>query len=108
MSWKAAYILSAGLWAMTAVAEQPPVGSLVAPLPGAHAQPERAWLAFAKTGTPAKFPNLGREALVCAIPLKEMPVAQNSIPMPIFRPRKQVEPMPLVRPPAPPCEENKR
>jgi hypothetical protein len=48
------------------------------------------------------------KSAVCSIPLKQVLVANNAIPMRVFRPRKPVEPMPLVPLPAPPCKEEKR
>jgi len=54
------------------------------------------------------------EMAVCSIPLLEVPVAKNVERMPTVRPRAypeglaRIDRMPLVKPPAPPCQEEKR
>jgi hypothetical protein len=70
----------------------------VAPRPAT----ERVLRQFLKSYSP-------EETAVCSIPLRQVPVAKDVERMPALRPRADnIDHMPSVKLPAPPCEEEKR
>jgi hypothetical protein len=99
MSWRTTTTVTAGLL-MAASAQTPPRVTMPES-PKMFAETDRALLELVKNYRPDK-------SAACSIPLTEVPVAKNVKPMPTLRPRKSVEPMPLVPLPAPPCKEEKR
>jgi hypothetical protein len=98
MSWR---VLLAMPWAMAAAAQTLPQITITMEAPDVRMPTVRSWREFAKNYR-SEHPS------VCSIPLTEVPVAKNVEPMPILRPPKPVEPMPMVPLPAPPCKEEKR
>jgi len=102
MSWKAICAVASWCWAMTAFAQAPPrIPAAVQPPSATRAQ-ERALTELAKRENPN----------VCAIPLTEVRVPEKSPPMPNFQPpaepESDVDHMPFMPLPAPPCEGEKR
>jgi hypothetical protein len=91
---------------MVASAQAPlPAVNVASPWPGAGPDTTRALREFMK-----KYSQQNRAA-VCTIPLTEVPVAKNVEPMPSFRPSaapENIDRMPSVPLPAPPCKEEKR
>jgi len=109
MSWRAIGVAAAGIWAMACFAQAPlaPV-NVAPPWPGDRPNTTRALREFMK-----KYSQQNREnrAAVCAIPLTEVPIAKNVEPMPSFRPSAapdNIDRIPSVPLPAPPCKEEKR
>ena len=94
------------LWIMLASAQTPPQVTAKPEAPVARADMAQALRELMKKDRPNK-------PAACAIPLIEVRIAKGAArmtidPMPILRPNKLVEPMPLVPLPAPPCKEEKR
>jgi hypothetical protein len=97
MHWTATSVVAAGLWAASAQT-LPPVITM---------PPATTNYVYMDWSKPLKDSRL--ESLhVCSIPLIEVPVAKTMKGMRILRPSEQVDRMPLIPLPAPPCEENKR
>lgn len=104
MFWRATSVGLAGLWAMAASAQTLPRLIVKPGAPIEYTETGRALRELVKNYRPDM-------SSVCSIPLTEVPVAKGVVRMdrmPILRPRKQVEPMPFVPLPAPPCQEEKR
>jgi hypothetical protein len=91
---------------MAASAQAPlPAVNVAPPWPGTGPDTTRALREFMK-----KYSQQNRAA-VCAIPLTEVPVAKDVSRMPSFRPsaeQENIDRMPSVPLPAPPCKEEKR
>jgi len=103
MFWKTS-ILIAGLSGASLSAQQ-------APAPGAAAPPaERVKSVLREV---LKQPVRPDEATACSIPLREVAVAKENDPMPKLQPpvspdKGNIDRMPMVKLPAPPCQEEKR
>ena len=98
----ASCILAAGVWA-SALSPQttppPPVADAESPMLRPETEPALREL-MKKLGT--------QKTNVCSIPLLEVPISKNVERMPVFRPPDNLERMPQVKVPAPPCKEDKR
>ena len=84
---RAMSMIAAGIWAMALSAQAPPAAA-----------------ARQESCSP-------EEMAVCSIPLTEAHVTKNVERMPTLRPRAEpdnIDPMPSVKLPAPPCKEEKR
>jgi len=109
MHWRAIWIVVAGIWAMAAFAQSPaPAVNVAPPWTGASPDSTRALRELVK-----KYSQESRESktAACAIPLLEVPVAGSAIRIPTIRPRgepENIDRMPSVALPAPPCQEEKR
>jgi len=96
----------AGVWSAAALAQAPgPTVNVAPPWPGARADAARALRGLMK-----KYSQENRDnpSAACSIPLKEVPVAKAAPPMRIYRRRaapENVDRMPFVPLPAPPCQE---
>jgi hypothetical protein len=105
MFWKTS-ILIAGLWATSLSAQEAP-----STRPGALPRPERVKAVLHGVLKPPAQPE---EATACSIPLREVTVAKENDPMPKLPApvtpdnSENVDHMPMVRLPAPPCQEEKR
>ena len=104
-------IVAAGIWATASSAQTPPVR-----LPGVPqfilTPPARAAGEEAKRALRQVLKSYNQEeAPVCSIPLLEARVEKNAERMPALRPRADpdnIDHMPSVKLPAPPCQEEKR
>jgi hypothetical protein len=109
MYCRAFSMIAAGIWAMALSAQTPPWRFPGVPqftlMPQARAvRPEiqGALRQLLKSDSPEK-------TAVCSIPLLEAPVAKNVERIPTFRPRvDNIDHMPLVKLPAPPCQEEEK
>ena len=89
--------IAAGIWAMAVSAQTPPAEA-------ARQEAPRTLRQLLKSSSP-------EEAPVCSIPLLEARVTKDAERMPTFRPRAEpdnIDHMPSVKLPAPPCKEEKR
>ena len=108
MYCRATSIIAAAIWA-TAVSAQTAPPRFIAPprFPGlaqftVTTQPPYVLRQFFKSHGPEK-------PAVCSIPLLQVPPTKNVEQMPVLRPRADnIDNMPSVKLPAPPCEEDKR
>jgi hypothetical protein len=94
---RAVGMIAAGIWAMALSAQAPPAAA-------ARQEATRAMRQLLKSYSP-------EEMAVCSIPLTEARVTKNVERMPTLRPRAEpdnIDPMPSVKLPAPPCKEEKR
>jgi len=110
MSSRATIVAAVGMWAMALSAQTPPLLLRFPGVPQFTAAP-KAPVTRAKTVGVVR--ELGKyepgETAVCSIPLREVPVANNVERMPVWRPPAEpIDHMPLVKLPAPPCQEDKR
>ena len=104
-------IVAAGIWAMALSAQTPPLR-----LPGVPqfivTPPARAASEDAKRALRQLLKSYSQEeAAMCSIPMLEAPVEKNAERMPVLRPRAEpdnIDDMPSVKLPAPPCKEEKR
>ena len=102
-------MLAAGVWSLALSAQTAPpqrfpgVPQFTAapPAPVVRPETERALRDLVKKYNPG-------ETAVCSIPLLEVPVAKDVEQMPILLPSADNIDHISVKPPAPPCEENKR
>jgi len=95
-------MIAAAFWAMALSAQTPPLR-----FPGVpqFTVTPQAPLVLRQV---LKVPSL-EKAAVCSIPLLEVPVPKNLEQMPTLRPpADNIDHMPMVKLPAPPCEEDKR
>jgi hypothetical protein len=106
MSWIVTSILSAGIWAGTLSAQSvQPEPTIIPQAPAVRPEAKRALRQWMK-----KFGQQS-EAAVCSIPLLEVLIAKDIDRMPHFKPRDEpenIDRMPPVKMPAPPCKEEKR
>ena len=104
-------IITAGIWATALSAQTPPLRfpgvpqfTVTPPAEPARQEATRALRQLLKS--------YGQEeAAMCSIPLLEARVEKNVERMPTLRPRAEpdnIDPMPFVKLPAPPCQEEKR
>ena len=94
---RAMSMIAAGIWAMALSAQAPPAAA-------ARQEATRAMRQLLKSYSP-------EEMAVCSIPLTEAHVTKNVERMPTLRPRAEpdnIDHMPSVKLPAPPCQEEKR
>jgi hypothetical protein len=98
MDCRATIVAAAGMCA-AALSAQTPAAAPQAPV--IRPETERALREMVKKYSQG-------EAAVCAIPLREVPVAKNVERMPTIPPGEHVDHMPSVKLPAPPCQEDKR
>jgi hypothetical protein len=104
-------IVAAGIWATALSAQTPqlrlpgvPQFIVTPPARAASEEATRALRQLLKSSSP-------EEAPVCSIPLLEARVTKDAERMPTFRPRAEpdnIDHMPSVKLPAPPCKEEKR
>jgi len=108
MYYRVTSMMAAGIWAMALSAQTPPPQRFPgvpqftvtpqAPLVRPEAEAAlRQLLKGSSQGEPA----------VCAIPLLEVPLTKDVEPMPVMRPPDNIDRM-MVYVPAPPCKEEKR
>jgi hypothetical protein len=106
MSWIVTSILSAGIWAGTLSAQSvQPEPTIIPQAPAVRPEAKRARRQWMK-----KF-GQRNEAAVCSIPLLQIPIPKDIDRMPYFRPRDEpdnIDRVPSVKVPAPPCKEEKR
>jgi len=112
MYYRVTSMMAAGIWAMALSAQTPPPQrfpgvpqfTVTPQAPLVRPEAEAALRQLLKGSSQG-------ETAVCSIPLLEVPAAKNVERMPIFHPRAEPENtdhMPLVKLPAPPCQEEKR
>jgi hypothetical protein len=108
---RASSMIAAGIWAMALSAQTPPLRfpgvpqfTVTPPPAAARQEATRALRQLLKSYSQ-------EEAAMCSIPLLEAPVEKNAERMPVLRPRAEpdnIDDMPSVKLPAPPCKEEKR
>jgi hypothetical protein len=109
MYFRATSLILAGIGAMALSAQTPPPARspeapqlIVAPqAPAIRAETERALRELLKKYSQG-------ETGVCSIPLRAVAGSKDVERMPAIRPDENIDRMPAVKLPAPPCEEEKR